>query len=158
MHPILRGGITLGLAVAAWTCVMGYSGWYKHPSLLRLFWLVIPIQIAVLIWTLASTRTQQRYLRQVGLGLAVSILGAGIIFLNSLLFTTILFPHYFQELETLGRALMAQQGLRPDQIEAAVKASAPTQTPLFQAAAGAFGTVATGVLVSVLAAIGLRRR
>lgn len=158
MPPTLRHGLQLGLSVAAWTFVMGFMGWYKHPTLLFLFWLVIPMQIGILLWALRSSALTAGYGRQVWNGVSISLLGSMIIFAASLLFTAVVFPHYFQDLEALGRQLMAKQGLSPAQIEAAVKAQAPMQTPRASAMAGAIGTVATGFLTSVIAAVWLRKK
>ena len=46
---VFRAGLLLGILVVLWTFVMGFTGWYRHPSLLFLFWLVIPLQVAVLL-------------------------------------------------------------------------------------------------------------
>ena len=158
MPPTLRAGLILGMAVVAWTFVMGLTGWYKHAALLRLFWLVIPLQIGVLLWALRGTAVSDGYGRQVWNGVSISILGSMIIYAGSYFFTTRVFPHYFQELEALGRRIMAEQGLSPAQIEAAVRAQAPMQTPRASAMAGAIGTVVTGFLTSVIAAVWLRRK
>lgn len=153
-----RAGILLGLLVALWTFVMGFTGWYRHPSLLFLFWLVIPLQIGVLLLLLKYTARTDGYFRQVLNGLAASFIASGIIFVGSLFFTLVVFPGYFRELEALGRLKMAQQGLRPDQIEAVVKAGAPMQTPLRTAFAGVLGTWFTGFATSLIAAAWLRKK
>jgi hypothetical protein len=158
MPPTLRAGVLLGLAVAAWTFVMGFTGWFKHPSLWILAWLVVPLQIAILLWTLRDLAPTTGYGRQVWNGVSVSLLGSMIIYAASILFTTAVFPHYFQDLETLGRQLMARQGLSPAQIEAAVKAQAAMQTPRTTALASAIGTVATGFLTSAIAGLWLRKK
>lgn len=158
MQSTLRAGLLLGFAVAAWTLVMGYTGWYKNPSLLYLFWLVIPMQIGILLWSLRSTAAITGYGRQVWSGVSSSLLASMIIFAASLMFTTRLFPHYFQDLEALGRQIMASKGLSPEQIEAAVRLQAPMQTPYASAFAGAIGTVVTGFITSVVAAIWLRKK
>ncbi|HJV47830.1 MAG TPA: DUF4199 domain-containing protein [Geothrix sp.] len=158
MPPTLRAGLILGLSVAAWTFVMGATGWYKHPALHSLFFLVVPLEIGILIWALRGTAPGAGYGRQVWNGVSISLLASMIIYGASLLFTTVVFPRYFQELEALGRQMMAQQGISPDQIEAAVRASAPMQTPRASAMAGAIGTVVTGALTSILAAVWLRKK
>jgi hypothetical protein len=137
---------------------MGFTGWYKHPSLLFLFWLVVPMQIGILLWTLRAMAPTSGYGRQVWNGVSSSLLGSMIIYGASILFTTVVFPHYFQDLEALGRQIMARQGLSPAQIEAAVRAQAPMQTPRASAMAGAIGTVVTGFFTSVVAALWLRRK
>ena len=158
MPPTLRAGLILGLAVAAWTFVMGFTGWYKNPTLLYLFWLVIPMQIGLLVWALRGSAATTGYGRQVWNGVSISLLASMIIFGASILFTTRVFPHYFQDLEALGRQLMAAKGLSAEQIEAAVRLQAPMQTPRASAMAGAIGTVVTGFLTSLIAAVWLRKK
>ena len=158
MPPTLRAGLILGLCVAAWTFIMGFTGWYKHPGLLYLFWLVIPMQIGILLWTLRDLAPTNGYGRQVWNGVSISLLGSMIIYAASILFTTVVFPHYFQDLEALGRQVMARQGLSPAQIEAAVRAQAPMQTPRASAMAGVIGTVVTGFVTSLVAAVWLRKK
>ena len=158
MPPTLRAGLILGLSVAAWSLVMGLTGWFKHPSLWILSWLVVPMQIGIMLWTLRGLAPTTGYGRQVWNGVSSSLLGSMIIYATSILLTTIVFPHYFQDLETLGRQIMARQGLSPAQIEAAVRAQAPMQTPRASAMAGAIGTVVTGFFTSVIAAAWLRKK
>jgi Protein of unknown function (DUF4199) len=158
MPSTFRSGVILGLAVAAWTFIMDFSGWYRHPSLWVLAWLAVPLQIGILLWSLRNLAPGSGYGRQVWNGVSVSLLGSMIIYATSILFTTMVFPHYFQELEALGRQIMARQGLSPAQIEAAVRAQAPMQTPRASAMASAIGTVVTGFLTSVVAALWLRKK
>ena len=158
MNPTLLAGLVLGLLVATWTFVMGFTGWYRHPSLLLLFWVVIPLQIGVLLWGLRKTAPQAGYGRQVINGLSISVIASVIIFGSSLCFTTLVFPNYFQELEALGRLKMAQAGLGPDRIEELVRLQAPWQKPLPTAFSGVFGTWVTGLVTSLLAAIWLKRK
>jgi len=158
MHPTIRAGFLLGAAVAGWTLVMAKSGLYKHPTLFYLFWLVIPIQIGILIAFLRKSAPTTGYGRQVWTGVSISLLGSMLIFANSYYLTSVLYPQYFQEVEALGRQLMAAKGLSAEQIEAAVRAQAHMQTPMASAMAGAIGTVVTGFLTSLVAAIKLRKQ
>jgi Protein of unknown function (DUF4199) len=158
MPPTLRAGLILGLAVAAWTFIMGFTGWYMHPSLWILSWSVVPMQIGILLWALRDLAPTTGYGRQVWNGVSISLLGSMIIYAASLLFTTVVFPHYFQGLEALGRQIMARQGLDPGQIEAAVRAQAPMRTPRASAMAGVIGTVVTGFLTSLIASMWLRKK
>jgi hypothetical protein len=158
MPLVLRAGLLLGLLVEAWTFVMGFTGWYKDPALLNLFWLVILIQAGVLLWALRGSRDSAGYGRQVLNGVLVSAVASVLIFGGSLLFTTVVFPDYFRELEALGRETLAKGGLSPEQVEATLRAQAPFQTPLVNALMGVAGTLVTGLVVSLLAAIGLRRK
>lgn len=158
MNPTLLAGLLLGILVAAWTFVMGFTGWYKDPQRLGLFWLVIPLQIGLVVWSLWRTAPRNGYGRQVASGVALSVMASVLIFAGSLLFTTVVFPTYFQDLEVLGRQIMTAQGKDAAQIDEAVRASAAWQKPLPNAFAGVFGTWVTGLLTSLVAAVWLRRK
>jgi hypothetical protein len=41
MKTTMNEGIALGVLVAIWTFLMGFTGWYKDPVLFNLFWFVI---------------------------------------------------------------------------------------------------------------------
>jgi hypothetical protein len=152
MPPTLRAGLILGVAVAVWTFIMGFTGRWG------LFWLVIPLQIGILTWALRGTAAENGYGRQVWTGVSISLLASLLIFAARYCFTAVVFPHYFQELEALGRQVMARQGLSAEQIEAAVRAQAPMQTHRVNAMAGALGTVVTGFFTSLIAAVWLRKK
>ena len=158
MNQTLLAGLVLGVLVSAWTFTMGLTGWYRDPARLALFWMVIPIQIAVLVWGLRKTAPQAGYGRQVVHGVVISMLGSLLIFGGSLLFTTIVFPSYFTDLEMIGRAKMVQDGVSPARIEELIRLQAPWQKPLPTAFAGVFGTWVTGLITSLVAAAWLRRK
>jgi hypothetical protein len=158
MNPTLSAGLLLGVLVAVWTFVMGLTGWYRHPSLLLLFWMVIPIQIAAVVWGLRRTASRTDYGWQVINGVVISVIASLIIFGASLFFTTVAFPQYFKDLEALGRLKMAQEGLAPERIEEIIRMQAPWQKPLPTAFSGVFGTWVTGLVTSLIAAAFLRRK
>ena len=159
MNPILSTGVTIGVLCAAWTLVMGYSGLYKDPSLARLFFLVIPIEIAALIVGLRKTAREGRtYGGQILAGTMMAIVAGVIIIVSSLLFTTVLVPHYAQDLERMYRASLQQQGKTDADIASAVQASAASWTPMAQAMSGFIGTLVTGILSSAVIGYFVRRR
>jgi len=151
MKPIPKAGIVLGVLVVIWMYVMGVTGWYKDPALLNLFYIVILVEVAVLFWGLKMTAAQGRgYGGQVGAGTLMSVIGAVIILVGSYLFTAFVYPNYFHELNETYRALGPSRGLTPEQVEAQLAAMAPMQTPLFNALTGAFMTVVTGFVASLI--------
>jgi hypothetical protein len=159
MKPTMKAGITLGVLVFLWTLVMGLTGWYKDPVLLNVFYVVILIQVGVLVWGLRMTAAEGRsYAGQVKAGTALSAIGAIIIFFGSLLFTTVFFPHYFEELREAGRHVLAAQGMTEQQIATTLDAQAAMQTPLMQALLGAIMTVVTGLVVSIVLAAFIRKK
>jgi len=159
MSTTVRGGVVLGVLVTLWTFVMGFTGWYKDPVLLNLFFLVILVQVGVLVWTLRRTaETGATYGRQVGNGLVVSLIGGAIIIAGSLLFTTVAFPNYFADIQAVQAEMLKARGMSEADIRTAVAASAAMQTPLMNALSGFIGTLVTGLVVSAIAGYFIRRK
>jgi len=158
MNPILKTGIAIGLGCVAWTFVMGFTGWYKDPAMVKAFFLVIGIEIVLLVWGLRQTAAANGYGAQVLAGTAMAGVAAAIIFCGSLVFTTVVFPSYFQELEAMGRGRLQAQGLKEEEISQALATQAKVQTPFFQALFGAIGTVITGLVASLVIAVFSRRK
>lgn len=159
MNPILSAGLLIGVLCGVWTFVMGFTGWYKDPVLLNAFFVVILIEIAGLIWGLRRTAAEGRgYGSQIVAGALISIVAGVVVIGSSLLFTTVAFPNYFQELEGVQRAMLAQQGQTAARIEETVAASRGVNTPMNQALLGFTGTLITGILASAVIAIWVRSR
>jgi hypothetical protein len=157
MEHAVRGGLILGALVAAWTLVMGFTGWYRHPTLAALFFVVVLVQIGVIVAVLRKTREGRTWGGQIRMGLITSAIGAVIIFLNSLLFTVVLFPTYFDDLRAGQREQLKNAGMSDADVETAV-ASTPQPTVIGQAVSGVVGTLATGLVVSAIAGAFLRSR
>ncbi|HSN98432.1 MAG TPA: DUF4199 domain-containing protein [Candidatus Nanopelagicales bacterium] len=153
MNTILKGAALIGGLCAAWTFVMGFTGWYKHPTLLNAFWLVVPIQIGVLVWALRRTAPDRGYGAQVAAGTLISLLAGVLLFGSSLLFTTVVFPHYFEELQAVHAEMLKAAGKTEAEIATEVQAAAAAQTPFMQAFMGLIGTTLTGLVASLLIAI-----
>lgn len=159
MHPILSSGILIGVLCAIWTFVMGFTGWYKDPTMANVFFLVIPIEIAGLVWGLRQTAAEERtYRAQLVAGTLISVVAGVIIIASSLLFTTVAFPEYFRELEAVQRDILQSQGKSAVEIEHTIRESASYTTPMGQALAGFVGTLITGILASAVIAIWVRDR
>jgi len=151
MNTIVKAGLILGLGCEAWTFLMGFTGWYKDPALLNLFWVVILIQVGVLIWGLSQTAAQGRkYGGQLGAGTMMSAVAAVIVFLGSLLFTAVVFPDYFQEVGAMQQQMLSDQGRSAEEIEQIANAQAAFMTPVVNAITGAVMTVITGFLCSLV--------
>jgi hypothetical protein len=150
MSTTVKAGLVLGVIVSAWTYLMGITGWYKDPALLNLFWVVILIQIGVLIWGVRVTAAEGKsYWGQVKAGTIISLVGGVIIFCGSYLFTSVVFPHYFTDIRTLGEEILRAKGMSDTQIKTTLDAQAVVQTSFMQALFGFLGTVITGPIVSM---------
>lgn len=131
MNPTLRGGLVLGILVVLWTFSGGVLGWYRDPNHnLRFVAVAILIQVGVLVWTLRATQAYQGYLRQLASGVAASVLASALIFGGSLLFSTL--------------ASQPPPGVN--------------EAPVATAFAGVIGTWFTGLLVTLVASIWLRKK
>lgn len=159
MNAILSTGLLIGALCAAWTLVMGYTGLYKNPSLANLFFLVVPIEIGCLVWGLRKTAREGRtYGGQILAGTMMAVVAGVIIIGSSLLFTTVLFPHYSQEVEQMYRATLLRQGKSEAEIVAALQANAASLTPMAQAMSGFIGTLVTGIVSSAVIGYFVRKR
>jgi hypothetical protein len=158
MKTVMKGGLWIGILCSVWLLVMGVTGWYKDPVMLNAFYLVILIQIGVLIWMLRQTAAAgAAYGRQVVLGTLMSVTAGVFLFFVSLLFTTVLFPHYFEELRTIHEQMLRTQGKTDAEIAQMLEVAASTQTPLFNALSGFLGTTVTGLIASALIGVFVRK-
>jgi hypothetical protein len=154
----VREGIVLGVLVGIWTFVMGLTGWYKHPVLLFAFFLVIPMQFAVIAWALGKTAATQGYWPQAREGVLLSLVASVIIFFSSLLFTTVAFPKYFEELRSMQEQMLQQAGKSEVEIKAMLDQAAQGANPLANAVNGVIGTIVTGTVFSLIVAAFARRK
>lgn len=158
MNVPIRAGLLLGVLTVLWMFVMGFTGWYKDPVLLNLFFLVVLLEIGVVIWALRQTGATATWGGQIVNGLVLSLVASVIIFAGSLLFTTVAFPTYFTDLQTAQAEMLKAAGLPEDQVRSQVAASAAMQTPLMNATSGVIGTVVTGLVVAAIAGAFWRKK
>jgi hypothetical protein len=139
--------------------VIGFTGWYRDPVMLNMFYLVILFQLGILVWGLKQTAAQGRgYGGQVGAGMLISLIGGVIIIGASILFTAVVFPDYFQELQAIQADMLRQQGKSEMEINAMLTMTAPMQTPLMNALTGFAGTIVTGLVGSLIIAAFVRKK
>ena len=159
MHPILAAGLLIGVLCSIWMFMMGFTGWYKDPAKLNLFFVVILIEIGGLIWGLRRTAARGRtYSGQVAAGTLMSIIAGLVLFVSSLLFTTVAFPEYFEEVNAAARQMMLAEGKTEAEIQETLAAAASAQTPIRNARTGFMGTFVTGVIATGLIAVWVRAR
>jgi len=159
MNPILSAGLLIGVLCSVWIFVMGFTGWYKDPALANVFFVVIALEIGGLIWGLRKTARQGRtYGGQILAGAMMAIVAGVIIIASSLVYTTIVFPNSIAEVEQMYRARLQQQGRSESEITAAIQGNAASRTPMAQAENGFVATFVTGIVVSAVIAIFVRRK
>lgn len=158
MRPPIRAGVLLGVLCVIWTFVMGFTGWYKDPVMLNLFFLVIPLEIGIVLWALRQTARNATWGGQIVNGLTLALVASVIIFAGSLLFTTVAFPTYFSDLRDAQAAMLKSAGLSEADVTSQIAASAAMRTPLMNALSGVIGTVVTAVIVAAIAGAFWRKK
>ena len=154
------GGIVLGVLCGGWIFVNGLLGWYKDPAMYASFVpIVSALEIGVLVWVLSKTAKMGRtYSGQVVAGATVALIGGLIIIAASMVFSTVLYPNYFDEINAMTREMAVKGGQSEEQINAMIEAARPMQTPIAAALAGFIGTIITGVVASAVIAIWVRAK
>jgi hypothetical protein len=162
MNPILKGGLVLGALCGSWIFINGLLGWYKDPAMYASFVPIVTImEVVVLVWALRKTAAQGRtYSGQVTAGTLIALIGGAIIVCASMIFSSVLYPNYFEEIN----AMMREMALKSGQSEAAVNAAIDAargsffQTSFGAAMAGFMGTLFTGIIASAIIAIWIRAK
>lgn len=158
MSVPVKTGVLIGVACVLWTYVMGFTGWYKDPVMLNMFWVVVVIEIGLLIWGLRQTAAVNAYWPQVGAGTLAAVVAAAFVFCGSMLFTSVVFPQYFDEMRAMRAEMLTADGQTADQIATIQAMAAPFQTPLINALMGVVGTVVTGFVASLVIAAFARKK
>lgn len=154
MNTIVKVGLILGLAIQVWSYVYGFAGWYKDPATVNLFYCVMLIHIGILVWGLMQTAAQGRkYGGQVGAGTLMSAVAAVIGFAGSLLFTTVVFPEYFNEVQSMMEQMLSDKGMSGEEIQRVLDAQAAFSNPMVNAITGAVMTIIFGLIFSLIIAI-----
>ena len=60
MPPIPAAGLLIGVLCSLWMFMMGFTGWYRDPAKLNLFFIVFLILIGGLVWGLRRTAARGR--------------------------------------------------------------------------------------------------
>jgi len=160
MSSIMKAGVFLGITVIIWVFIMGFTGWFRDPALNMLFPVVATIlNIIAIIWGLRGTAAEgRRFGGQIVAGLLIGVIASVFIFAGSLLFTTVVFPDYFAELQEMARQVYADQGMSEAEIKQAMEIGATVQTPFWQAFFGVIGTMVTSLVVSLITAAFVRAK
>lgn len=158
MTPTVKTGLAIGVVTFLWTLVMGFTGWYKDPAMVPVFFFVIVFEVLLLFWGLRQTAPANGYGRQVLTGTLMATVAAVIVFIGSYVFTTVLFPNYFTDLREMQVTLLRQSQVPEEDIARQVEQAMAMQTPVVNALAGAVGTIVTGAIASALIALGVRRK
>jgi hypothetical protein len=159
MSLTLKGGLIIGGLCAVWMYVIGFTGWYKDPALQAMFWVVVLIEIGVLYWMLRQLPEPGKTFGGIlKAGTMMSLIAAVVIFVASYLFTSVVFPNYFEEVRVAGEAMYRAQGMTEEQVAAVMASMAPMQNSTVNAIMGSIGTIVTGFLASAVLGLILKKK
>jgi hypothetical protein len=151
MSLTLKGGLIIGVLCAVWMYVIGFTGWYRDPALQAMFWVVVLIEIGVLYWMLRQLPDAEKTFGGIlKAGTMMSLIAAVVIFVASYLFTSVVFPSYFEEVRVAGEEMYRAQGMTDEQVAAVMASMAPMQNSVVNALMGSIGTIVTGFLASAI--------
>ena len=151
MNAILKWGIVLGVLCEIWAYLYVAAGWHRTPATVNLFWVVILIQVVVLVLGLRQTAAAGRgYGGQIVAGTLMSIVGGIVIFIGSFLCTTIVFPNYMNEYQAMQEQALRTAGRSEAEVQQIMDMAAKTSTPFISSIMGCIGTVATGLVLSLI--------
>jgi len=158
MSTAIKAGLLVGILVELWTFIVIAAGWHKDPVMMMLFFVVIPIETTVIIMALKRTAADAPYGKQLLNGIVLSSVAGCIVFVGSYVLTTTVFPHYFDELRVAHADLLAKAGKSVEEIATEVKRTESMYDPIQNSMNGFIGTEVTGIIVSAIAAIFLRKK
>ncbi len=143
----LVAGVALGLVVGLWQIISIAAG------LTAVFVPVaFALQVLAVVAALWTTQAEHRYGQQVLGAVQLSAVASVLIFVGSLVATSVLFPDAIPELRAATATRLAQAGASPSEIAAATGGI----TPIGEATAGVIGTMISGPLIGAIGAIWLR--
>jgi hypothetical protein len=91
-------------------------------------------------------------------GTLMSVVAAVFLFIFSYIYTTVIFPSYFEDLRMAQMEILRQTGMPEEQVFQQVELTSMMQTPFIQALSGFMGTIVTGVIFSVIIGFFVRKK
>jgi hypothetical protein len=157
MSGFINAGLVTGIGTVIWTFVMGFTGWYKDPALMALFFLVAVLEVVMVILALRQHARENVWWDQVRGGITTGMVASPIIFAGSFAFTKFVFPTYFADITAMGEKMMREGRAAEADIQAYL-ASQAAQTSVSNAMAGVIGTLVTAVVVAAIGGAFLRKK
>ena len=138
--------------------VFGLAGWHRTYEMAFVFLaLAIAINAVTVVLCLRERASSEGWPGQVKNGLVVGLVGSVIIFVSSLLVTTVVFPDYFTEMAEGYREAYVNMGLSEDEV-AELAAATAAASPVRSAFEGVVGTMMTSLVVAAIAGAWLRKK
>ncbi len=158
MKKAVSWGIILGAAVAVVSLLFGLFGWHRTYEMSFVFLAVaISLNVLTVVLCLREGASTESWLSQIKRGVVLGAVASVVIFLSSWLITSVVFPQYFADMAEGYRATFVGMGLSEPEVTQMVAATAAT-SPIGSALDGVVGTMATSLLVAIIAGAWLRKK
>ena len=157
MDNNVSAGVVLGVLITIWTAVVIMAGWHTDPRMMWLYFGVVPIEVLVLAMALRTHILTAHYGRQLWNGIAVSTVGAILVFAGTYVLTTVVFPQYFPQIRAAAETMLTEMGRTPVEIAEELRRSRASYDPVANALTGAVGVFLCGVILSLVLAVFFRR-
>ena len=158
MQSVVKASVALVVLVMVVSVLMYVTGLHENPLIggLGSLVLVIGANVAVVVWALKQTAAENRYLRQLGNGALIGLMGGVLVFLGSMVLLTAL-PDYLDDMKEMQISSLEQWNLPEDKMEQKI-AQIEAVTPVASSMQGLFGTFFTSLIVGAITAIFQRKK
>ncbi len=158
MQSVVKASVALVVLVMVVSVLMYVTGLHENALIggLGSLVLVIGANIGVVFWGLKQTAAENGYLRQLGNGALIGLMGGVLVFLGSMVLLTAL-PDYLDDMKEMQISSLEQWNLPEDKMEQKI-AQIEAVTPVASSMQGLFGTFFTSLIVGAITAIFQRKK
>jgi hypothetical protein len=158
MQIVVKASVALVVVVMVISVLMYVTGLHENALIggLGSLLLVIVANVAIVFWALKQTAAENGYVRQLGNGALIGLIGGVLIFVGSMALLTVI-PNYLEEMKTMQIVSLEQWNLAEDVMEQQI-AKIEAITPVKSSMQGMIGTFFTSLIVGAIVAIFQRKK
>ncbi len=158
MQSVIKASVALVAMVMVVSVLMYVTGLHENPLIggLGSLLLVIGANVGVVVWALKQTAAENGYMRQLGNGALIGLIGGVLVFLGSMVLLTAI-PSYLDDMIEMQISSLEQWNLAEDVMEQQI-AKIEAVTPVSSSMQGLIGTFFTSLIVGAIAAIFQRKK
>ena len=158
MKSVVKASVALVVMVMVVSVLMYVTGLHENPLIggLGSLLLVIAANVGVVFWALKQTAAENGYMRQLGNGVLIGLIGGVLVFLGSMALLTAI-PDYLDDMMEMQISSLEQWNLPEDVMEQQI-AKIEAITPVSSSLQGLFGTFFTSLIVGAIVAIFKRKK
>ncbi len=158
MKSVVKASVALVVVVMVISVLMYVTGLHENPLIggLGSLLLVIAANVGVVFWALKQTAAENGYVRQLGNGVLIGLIGGVLVFLGSMVLLTAI-PSYLDDVTAMQISSLEQWNL-PEDVKEQKIAKIEAVTPVSSSMAGLMGTFFTSLIVGAIVAIFKRKK